>query len=165
MDKTLNFYEVSADYITYLLNFDSKVPKVDYSATGTHDKFLCGIVLSINGNDYFAPISSFATQQHTNIIIKNEQNKAISSIRFSFMIPVPKNVVVVKKIKEEPSPEYRRLLDWELRFCQSNSRAIYRLAKFVYNNVVENRDPIMVKNCCDFIKLEAACAEYIKANQ
>jgi len=138
---------------------------VDYSATSKHDKFLCGIVLSINGHDYFAPISSFITQQRTNIIIKNEEGKSLSSIRFSFMIPVPPNVVVAKKIKDEPSPTYRRLLDWELQYCQKNSKAIYRLAKFVYNTVVNNRDPIMVKNCCDFKKLEAACAEYTKTNQ
>ena len=42
MDKQLYFYEVSADYITYLLRFDSKVPRVDYSADTKHNKFLCG---------------------------------------------------------------------------------------------------------------------------
>jgi protein AbiQ len=162
MDELLDFYEVSADYISYLLRFDSKVPRVDYSAIGRHDKFLCGIVLSVNDQNYFAPISSFITPQRTNIIIKDEKGEPLSSIRFSFMIPVPPNVVTVKSIKDEPSPQYRRLLDWELRFCQNNSRAIHRLAKFVYNMVTGNRDPIMVKNCCDFKKLEAACAEYAK---
>ena len=39
MDKQLDFYEVSTDYISYLLRFDSKVPQVDYSATSKHDKF------------------------------------------------------------------------------------------------------------------------------
>ena len=162
MDK-LDFYEVNADYIEYLLRFDPKVPKVNYSETGKHDKFLCGIVLAVNGHDYFAPISSFATRQRTNLIIKNEDGRAISSIRFSFMIPVPPSVVSIKRIKDEPSPEYRRLLDLELRFCQKNSKAIHRLAKFVYNTVIENKDSIMVKNCCDFKKLEAACAEYFKS--
>jgi protein AbiQ len=161
MDKLLDFYEVSAEYISYLLRFDSKVPHVDYSAISKHDRFLCGIVLSVNNHSYFAPVSSFVVPQRTNIIIKNEEGKALSSIRFSFMIPVPRNVVVEKRIKDEPSPAYRRLLDWELRFCQNNAKAIYRLSKFVYNTVVENKDPIMVRNCCDFRKLEAACAEYI----
>jgi|GEM_PF-5817076 len=35
MDKQLDFYEVNADYIAYLLKFDSKVPHVDYSETKT----------------------------------------------------------------------------------------------------------------------------------
>ena len=162
MDKQLDFYEVSADYISYLLRFDSKVPKVNYSATGKHDKFLCGIVLSVNSQNYFAPISSFVTQQRTNMIIINEEGRALSSIRFSFMIPVPSSAVTVKIIKDEPSLTYRRLLDWELRFCKKNAKAIYRLAKYVYNTVLDNKDPIMVKNCCDFKKLETACADYIK---
>ena len=100
MDKQLDFYEISANYIAYLHGFDSKVPLVDYSKTSKHDKFMCGIVLSVNGHDYFAPISSFATQQRTNIIITNEKGKPISR---------------------------------------------------------------MAKNCCDFSKLEAACAEYEKS--
>lgn len=162
MDKQLNFYEVSANYITYLLQFDSKVPYIDYSKTSSHDKFMCGIVLSVNGHDYFAPISSFAVPQHTNMIIKNEKGKPISSIRFSFMIPVPLGVVTVKRIKDEPSLEYRRLLDLELRFCQKNAKAIYRMAKHIHNTVVNGKDLIMIKNCCDFSKLEQACADYSK---
>ncbi len=160
MDKQLCFYEVRADYITYLLRFDPKVPLVDYSATNRHDKFLCGIVLSVDDWDYFAPISSFAIPQRTNLIIKNEDGRAISSIRFSFMIPVPPEVIAVKKFNDEPSVDYRRLLELELRFCRRNSKAIYRQARHIYRTVVENIDPIMVKNCCDFRKLEAACTEY-----
>jgi len=161
MDKPLDFYEVDGKYITYLLQFDERVPRVDYSATSKHDKFLCGIVLTVHEHDYFAPISSFITSQRTNMIIRNEQGKALSSIRFSFMIPVPPNVITAKKIKDEPSPEYRRLLDFELQFCLRNETAIRRQARYVYTTVTQNRDPIMVKNCCDFKKLETACAEYI----
>jgi len=55
----LQFYEVDAEYIRYLMNVDSKVPQVDYSESSPHDRFLRGIVLTVNGHDYFAPISSF----------------------------------------------------------------------------------------------------------
>jgi len=160
MDKQLDFYEIRADYIAYLLKFDSKVPHIDYSETSPHDKFMCGIVLSVNGYDYFAPISSFATQQRTNMVIKNEKGKPISSIRFSFMIPVPPSVVDIKKIKNEPSLGYRRLLDLELRFCRKNEKAIRRMAKYIHNTVVNGKDPIVAKNCCDFSKLETACSNY-----
>ena len=128
MDRILDFYEVNAEYISYLMQFDTRVPRVDYSVTGRHEKFLCGIVLSVGGYDYFAPISSFSTQQRTNVIIKNEEGKAISSIRFSFMIPMPPGVFTVKSIQNESSPEYRRLLDWELDYCIRNANAIFRTA-------------------------------------
>jgi protein AbiQ len=162
MDEQLLFYEVSADYISFILRVDPKIPKVDYSATSKYDKFLCGIVLKVNNYNYFAPISSFKTPQRTNIIIQNEEGKSLSSIRFSFMIPVPLCAITVKDFSKESSPYYRRLLDWELKYCQKNEKAIYRKAKYVYNTVVSNRDPIMVKNCCNFTALEVACDEYTK---
>ena len=43
MDKQLDFFQVDAAYISYLLKYDSRVPKVDYSAVSAHEKFLCGI--------------------------------------------------------------------------------------------------------------------------
>jgi len=47
MDKQLDFYQVDASYITYLLKFGNRVPKIDYSAVNAHDKFMCGIVLNV----------------------------------------------------------------------------------------------------------------------
>lgn len=161
MDKPLDFFQVNAEYIAYLQKYDSRVPKVDYSATNAHDKFLCGIVLKVNGHDYFAPISSFRTPQRTNIIIKDTNGKDVASIRFSFMIPVPPDVISVKKIADEKSEKYRILLNMELQFCRKNANAIHSRARFVYNAVTAKKDPLMVKNCCDFKKLENACAEYV----
>jgi protein AbiQ len=164
MDKQLDFFQVDAEYIAYLQKYDSRVPKVDYSAANAHDKFLCGIVLNVNGHDYFAPISSFRTPQRTNILIKDRNGKDVASIRFSFMIPVPPNAVAVKKISDEKSEKYRILLNMELQFCRKNANAIYSKAKFVYNSVTEKKDPLMVKNCCDFKALENACAKYVTSS-
>ena len=104
MDKQLNFYQIDANYITYLLKFDSRVPKVEYSAVNAHEKFLCGIVLNVHSHEYFAPISSFRTPQRTNIIIRDDNGKVVSSIRFSFMIPVPHDVVSIN-----PARLYKQL--------------------------------------------------------
>jgi len=163
MDKQLDFYQVDVNYIIYLSKSDSRVPKVDYSVLGAYEKFLCGIVLSIHGHDYFAPISSFKTPQRTNIIIKDVNGKDVSSIRFSFMIPVPPGAVSIKRIADEPSSKYRILLDMELQYCRKNAKAIYSRARFVYDSVTVKKDPLMLKNCCDFKRLEAACTEYTKS--
>ena len=64
----IKFYEINAAYTEYLSKIDNKVPRMDYSAVSAHDKFLCGIVLTINNHDYFAPISSFKTPQRTNML-------------------------------------------------------------------------------------------------
>ena len=157
----LKFYEVDASYIDYLLKVDSKVPHIDYSASSPHDKFLCGIVLTVDNHDYFAPITSFNKPQRTNVLIRNAQGRVLSSIRLSFMIPVPPDAVSLKNIDAEPSQSYKFLLYNELRFCNRNADYIRQRAKIVYDAVTVKEIPLMVQNCCDFKKLEAACAEYI----
>ena len=117
----LKFYEVDASYIEYLLKVDSKVPNVDYSASSPHDKFLCGIVLTVNNHDYFAPISSFKKPQRTNVLIRNPQGRVLSSIRLSFMIPIPPGAASLKDIDSEQSQNYKFLLYNELRFCNKNA--------------------------------------------
>ncbi|MDR0249321.1 MAG: type III toxin-antitoxin system ToxN/AbiQ family toxin [Oscillospiraceae bacterium] len=161
----LRFYEIDAAYVDYLKMTDGKVPKPDYSPAGSHDKFLCGIVLNVNGHDYFALMSSFKTPQRSNIIIKNEEGHPLSSIRFSFMIPVPPGIARVKDIAGEPSVKYRRLLLLEYAYCNKYASAIYSRANYVYNAVVSGKDPLMLKNCCDFKALEIACDKYVATNR
>ena len=156
----IHFYEVDAAYIDYLSKVDTRVPRVDYSASSHHDKFLCGIVLTVNGHDYFAPISSFTKPQRTNVLIRNAQGRVLSSIRLSFMIPIPPGVASLKDIDAEQSQNYRFLLYNELRFCNRNADYIRQRARIIYDAVTVRQIPLMVKNCCDFKVLEAACAEY-----
>lgn len=160
----LQFYEVDVAYINYLSKIDSRVPHVDYSATSMHDEFLCGIVLTISGHDYFAPISSFITQQRTNILIRNTQGRVLASIRLSFMIPIPPGIATLKDIDAEQSQNYKFLLYNELRFCNKNADYIRQRAKIIYDAVTEKKNPFMMKNCCDFIALETACCRYKQSN-
>ena len=157
----LQFYEVDNAYIRFLSAVDSRVPRVNYSEQGRHPKFLCGIVLKVNDHDYFAPVSSFNKQVRSNIVIEDAKGSPVASLRFSYMIPVPHSALKVKNLGKE-DPKYRNLLDIELRYINRNVTAILTRAKYVYNSVVYKAMPEMVKICCDFKALEAACAEYIK---
>ena len=76
------------------------------------------------------------------------------------MIPVPRNVIAVKQIGNEPSHKHRRLLNYELQFCRRNTQAIFRTAKYVYNTIIERKDSVIVKSCCDFKILENALELY-----
>ncbi len=88
----LKFYEVDSEYIKYLrVNGDQKIPNIEYEK---HKKFFCGIVLTINNFNYFAPVSSYNKKVHTSFLIMDKDRetkklKAISSLRFSFMFPCP----------------------------------------------------------------------------
>jgi protein AbiQ len=156
---SLKFYEVDVEYTKYLSQFEKKIPYVDYSKSSAHDKFFCGIVLEINNHKYFAPISSFRKPQRTNFIIRNEDNNPIASIRFSFMIPVPDDMLALKPIEKEVA-HYQRLLNFELRYCRRHEKEIRKKARLVYNAVVYKTDEMIVKNCCDFLLLERKYAEF-----
>jgi protein AbiQ len=157
----LKFYEVDEAYISFLTNIDNRVPRVNYSVEGRRRKFLCGIVLEVSGHAYFAPVSSFNKQLRSNFIIEDAHGNSVGSLRFSYMIPIPLDTVRLKDFSIE-DPKYRNLLDIELRYINRNVGAILTRARYVYNSVVVKKDPAMVKNCCDFKALEAACAEYTK---
>ena len=100
----INFYDIASDYLDYLRSYEPKVPKTGYSS---HEKFFCGIVLTINDSvQYYAPVSSFSEQQRTNFLIYDRDGKTVlSSVRLCFMIPVM--LSVVHRINIQKSLQHR----------------------------------------------------------
>jgi len=115
--------------------------------------------LNVGGISFFAPVSSFNKPQQSNYVIKDANGHSVSSLRFSYMIPVPQGAVTLKDIDNE-EPQYKNLLNIELQDINKHVNAILTRARYVYDMVVIKKNPLMVKNCCDFKALEAACAEY-----
>ena len=50
--KDIRFYDIDPAYATYLRQFDNRIPEITYTA---NNKFACGVVLSVDGHNYFAP--------------------------------------------------------------------------------------------------------------
>ncbi len=158
----LKFYEVDSEYINYLkMNGDNKIPNIEYDK---HKKFFCGIVLTINNFNYFAPVSSYNKKAHTVFLImdkdrKTKELKPISSLRFSFMFPCPIEFLNQKNFSEEDE-KYRTLLRKELHYCNINREKIQKIANEVYKLGL-NEKTRKKFNICDFKKLEDKCLEYI----
>lgn len=162
----LKFYEVDGEYIKYLKeNGDSKIPNIEYK---NHKKFFCGIVLTINNFNYFAPVSSYHKKLHTAFLIRDKDKeskklKPISSLRFSFMFPCPIEYLNQKDFSKEDK-KYQSLLRKELHYCNINREKIKKQAREVYK--LGLKDNTRKKfNICDFKKLEEKCLEYIKLNE
>lgn len=159
MKNPLFLYYVDDKYINYLHNVEPKVPQAQ--SYYKNKKFYCGVVFSINGYDYFAPVSSCKDNYKTSIVIK-DKNTPISSIRFSFMVPVDKSMI--KKLNIDDSsftPEYKILLAKEIRFIKKNEKAIRQKASKIYQYVTSG-DPFHISVCCDFKKLEVHLKKYKK---
>lgn len=164
MEK-LDFYFVDKDYVNYLKQAEiekrgfSRVPNVEYSE-GRKPKFLCGIVLQVNGVDYYAPLSSYKIQKPDNFLIHADNGQVISSLRFNYMFPIPRELTTVREISSEPDRAYRSLLSQELQYCIKNQDTIQKSAERTYKRVLLGKDSGLVVNSCDFLLLEEKCKEY-----
>ena len=163
--QKLNFYTVSLDYVSYLKKEEesrrgfSRVPNVDYGDK-RKPKFLCGIVLQVNGMDYYVPVSSYKQKKPDNFLIEDRNGRILASLRFNYMFPIPKGLAIERIISKEPDLVYRALLSQELRFCIKNQEQIQKLAARTYRRVILGKDPGLVKNSCDFVFLEEASKKW-----
>lgn len=160
-DTMLKFYDIDPAYANYLRQFDQRIPNINY---GTNNKFVCGIVLSVSGYNYFAPISSNTARQQTNILITDDTGRVLSSIKFSFMFPAPTTVITPKNFRAIRAVDsaYADLLEKEYEFCKKNEQAIRDKAMKVYR-IGCNPGHVLHRNCCDFHLLEEKQDEWIAA--
>lgn len=154
----LYFYDINEDYINFLKTVDKQVPDINYHK---NNKFVCGVVLEINGINYYAPISHMTEKQQTNLqIIDN--NKPIATIRFSFMIPAVEAALIKKDFSEiaKKDSKYADLLDAEYNFCKTHQKEIYEKALAVYK-IGCNKSHRLNFTCCDFLKLESEYSKFM----
>lgn len=165
--ENLNFYTVDLKYVAFLQKSEEehrgfcRIPNMNYGKQ-RKPKFLCGIVLRIKEQDYYVPVSSYKKKKPDNFLIKAANGKVVSSLRFNYMFPVPKELISERKIATEPDRAYRALLSQELQFCVKNQDEIRRLAERTYRRVLLGKDPGLVANSCDFLLLEERCVAYMK---
>ena len=102
----VSFYYVNEEYIEYLKQKEieyrgfTTVPNVKYNSKS---KFFYGLILSINDIPYYVPITHYAKEKEHNIVIKIEHNgktEAVGSMRFNYMIPVPKSCLTPLNFKD-----------------------------------------------------------------
>ena len=161
----LNFFTVDLEYVAFLKHSEflsrgfTRVPNMEYTDS-RKPKFLCGIVLLVNGYDYYVPVTSYKQQKPDNFLILAKNGAVTSSLRFNYMFPVPKDLVSVRRIDDEPDRAYRSLLAQELQYCIKHQDRIQQLADRTYRRVMLGKNLGLVANSCDFRLLENKCNEY-----
>ena len=168
--ENLDFFTVDYSYVEYLQKAEtaarsfSRVPNMNYGS-GRKQKFLCGIVLSINSANYYVPVSSYKLKKPDNFLIFADNGEVVSSLRFNYMFPVPEEALSKRIINTEPDLKYKALLSQELRYCIRNQEEIWHLAERTYKRVLLGKNPGLVFNSCDFHLLEEKCAEWSACTQ
>ena len=123
------------------------------------------LFLKIDKYDYFVPISSNISKQYTNMLIQDDNEKKIASIKFCFMFPVPSNLLKIKDFARirQIDPTYADLLEKELKFCQKNENKILKKAQNIYR-IGCNKKHVLNNSCCDFLLLQQKYDEWISSN-
>ena len=155
--------KIDNDYIKNLNEIDSRV---QYHH-GNYEKPYLGILLKVDGMDYFVPLSS-AKPKHKNFneniafIKVNDKGHLLSVLNLNNMIPVPKSCVIDFNFNEIENKKYGALLKKEYAICRMKRSLIMSNAnKLHYIMTAEpEKHPKLVSFCVDFKKLERFCQSY-----
>lgn len=159
----IKLYKTEEAYIDYLLPiaphlFQNKKPGQQNSR-----KYI-GVLLIVNGHEYFAPLSSFKEKhQRMQEALDFLKIKTFAVINLNNMFPVPKDVYSYVNISKERNLKYRALLLKEYRYIKSIQEKIRKNAITLYNHKIKNgNSTALAKRCNDFERLEDACNRYKK---
>jgi len=113
----------------------------------THTRKYLGVLLVVNGLNYYAPLSSPKPRDYNSDgtikkdnmfslhMTKNEDGKQtlLGTIKLNNMIPVPMNYVNTFAIETEGDEKYRDVLNDEFMWINKNQEHILKSATHIYN--------------------------------
>ncbi len=157
----IKLYEIDNAYIDYLLPIAPHLFKNKKPGQQNERKYI-GIVLSINGMDYFAPLSSFKpkhAKMKDGLDFIKINNYAV--INLNNMFPVPSGIFHYVDIAAIQDPHYKALLQSEYRYIKSIQDRIRKNASILYAHKLQYAEETpLAKRCNDFVALEEACQKY-----
>lgn len=162
----MDWYAVKKEYIDYLKQFDDNVGDNDY---GDHLKLYLGILLSVDGINYYVPISS-PKPKHNRMSNQDDFYKVedpvtkelYAVLNLNNMIPVPDtainqitygNIQNYRAFKTEKEKlDYIYLLQKEKAIIDAleNNSILTNKAKKLYNKCEKNPTSNLAKRCCKF---------------
>lgn len=162
----LQLYTIDQTYCDYLRNFDPCVP--DNRGQKKNRPFV-GIVLSVNGSFYYAPLTS-PKQKHLQMknqadFLKIDEGR-LGAINFNNMIPVVSHALhpvdlVIRKEDADTIRQYKNLLINQKEWCQKHSDQILKAAQKLYTLQQSNRMwPGLQNRCCHFRLLEEKAEQF-----
>lgn len=163
--KELLFYTIDKNYIEYLSQFENHI-SYNKDEIG-HSRPYLGIVLKIEQYEYFVPLYSYKkhyTKYKNNpsfFFIYDRKANPLAIIKFSSMIPVPKNYKVAKLLEYDlQDKKYKDLISAEYRYINSNKEEIYKKAQKMYLAVTKHKNNFLKTIACNFKLLEEKSLYY-----
>ena len=162
--QNAELYYVDKEYLKYLHTIDFRV------SVKFNNRPFVGIITSIKNKKYVIPLTSQTTQDRLaegkkkrsyliTTYVTETSGKEIANLLYNNMIPVTENVITKISINSQNDTYELN----EIRFIRKNWDKIKNKAANVHSlryNSGSAHYSFLVKNCCDFNKLEAAMANY-----
>ena len=162
--NNLHLYKIDLEYIKFLHNnYDNRVQY--NSAKGkeyNENRPYVGILVDINGYQYFAPLEHPRPQHKTlksnpHIIKIKDGNYGL--IGLNNMIPVHKKLLIDFDINKDPN---KSILLTQFIFCQNKANMIIERANEIYRKRTLCPNSFEEKVYCDFKKLEQGLSVYCR---
>ena len=178
----MKIVEVSDRYINYLKEYFPKTLLDNKQGCRKHTRKYLGVIFKINEYNYFAPLSSpkksdylenGAIRKSSVSIIRmtriyNNKVVLLGTIKLNNMIPVPQSEIIIYNIEHERDKKYQDLIKNEQFWIQRNTDKIIKHGLNLYNNKINEKNLINVKNfkfyesILPFKEAEIKCDEFAK---
>lgn len=157
----IKFYEIDEKYIDYIGQFAPHFFHNKQAGQQNSRKYI-GILLTVNGFDYFAPLSSFKPKHKTmseGLDFLKIGDYAV--INLNNMFPVDKKYCKYVDFTKERNLQYKKLLETEYRIIKARESKILKNAATLYNYKIKNSNSTpLAKRCNDFLLLEEKSKAY-----
>lgn len=157
----IKFYEISESYVDFLSPHAPHLFHNSKREQANTRKYL-GIVLSVNGMDYFAPLSSFK-QKHEKMKESMDFLKVgrYAVINLNNMFPAPEKECHYVDFSAIANKVYKDLLMAEYRIIKQMQDKIRKRAGQLYHHKQQNgNNTPLAKRCNDFGSLEELCKKW-----
>jgi protein AbiQ len=166
----MKLYYINSDYIDVLHDADNRVMLNKEQSDGSRP--YVGVIIPVAGIDYYAPLSSPKSKhlkmKNIQDIVKI-QNGEYGIINLNNMIPAlqnqatPINICRLMESSEMRDQKYGWLLNAQGVWCNKHSETIVQKANKLYRLITSGRGYESLRNrCCDYRKLEAEMARYVR---
>jgi protein AbiQ len=152
--QLMRFYTINDDFINKMKSLE---PKIQNNYNGTRPYI--GILLTVNGLNYYAPLSSYKPKQDriNNITVfklyeKGNPANKLGVIHINNMFPVP--IDQLTEVTIDISEKYGRLLQNQYEYILHYQDEIQKQAQQLYDVANKNKNSFLAKISCDFKLLE-----------
>lgn len=161
----MELFKVDINYCNYLHYYEEKIP---YIKDEKENRPFIGVVLNVNGKNFFAPLTS---PKRKHIIMNDMQDflkidgGRLGGINLNNMMPIPRRYLESINIKYLTDIKYKRMLKNQIRWINQNELRIHNRARNLYYLILNGHaTEELKKRCCNFRLLEKKCEDFMKEN-